>query len=360
MTPGKRLKILVHEWVTGGGLAGEPLPDSWAAEGGAMRRAIVADFASLGEDAAQVIMTLDERMTDDAPCRDIKVERIGPGTETDRVVALSAAADFTILVAPETDGTLARLTRLIERAGGRILGSSADAIELAASKIRCARKLEELGVPTPEVHMIESGATTPEEFAYPVVVKPDDGAGCMDTYLVTDAESWPDASLISRQAIVQPYVAGVPMSASFLADGRGRAWLVGVGMQEVSVDCGKFAYHGGRLPVGQPAVDKPIRRAVESIAGLRGFVGVDFIKDEYDGAVTILEINPRPTTSFTGLSRLLPPGRLAEAWLNVCGKPSDVDEDLLGGLASWVHAAEPLWFNAMGELCVVRDGGVAR
>ena len=38
--------ILVYEWVTGGGLAGSPLPGSWAAEGRAMRRAIAADFAS--------------------------------------------------------------------------------------------------------------------------------------------------------------------------------------------------------------------------------------------------------------------------------------------------------------------------
>ena len=32
------LVVLVHEWVTGGGLAGKPLPASWEREGSAMRR----------------------------------------------------------------------------------------------------------------------------------------------------------------------------------------------------------------------------------------------------------------------------------------------------------------------------------
>src|SRR5260221_13796916 len=59
------LKILIHEWVTGGGLAGSPCPVSWAAEGRAMRRAIAADFAALPEPGARVMVTLDERWPDD-------------------------------------------------------------------------------------------------------------------------------------------------------------------------------------------------------------------------------------------------------------------------------------------------------
>ena len=38
-------RVLTHEWVTGGGLAGSETPLTWAAEGRTMRRAIAADFA---------------------------------------------------------------------------------------------------------------------------------------------------------------------------------------------------------------------------------------------------------------------------------------------------------------------------
>src|SRR3954464_11565256 len=69
------MQVLVHEWVTGGGLAGSPLPASWAAEGRAMRRAIARDFASLPE--VRVVVTLDDRQPDDpGPWT---VVRVGPG-----------------------------------------------------------------------------------------------------------------------------------------------------------------------------------------------------------------------------------------------------------------------------------------
>ena len=55
--------------------------------------------------------------------------------------------------------------------------------------------------------------------------------------------------------------------------------------------------------------------------GLRGFVGVDFFWEPELDEATVLEINPRATTSFVGLSRLLPAGHLAAAWLAACGVP---------------------------------------
>ena len=50
---GLHVVVLVHEWVTGGGLAGMPLPASWEREGSAMRRAIARDFAALPSERYQ-------------------------------------------------------------------------------------------------------------------------------------------------------------------------------------------------------------------------------------------------------------------------------------------------------------------
>ncbi|MGD0042302.1 MAG: hydantoinase/oxoprolinase family protein [Isosphaeraceae bacterium] len=71
------------------------------------------------------------------------------------------------------------------------------------------------------------------------------------------------------------------------------------------------------MPCGQ--AEPLLRRAVESVAGLRGFVGVDFFWEPELGETTVLEINPRATTSFVGLGRLLPAGHLAAVWLAACG-----------------------------------------
>ncbi len=60
------LVVLVHEWVTGGGLSGSPLPASWEREGSAMRRAIAAEFAALSTEEIKVVMTLDARLPEEA------------------------------------------------------------------------------------------------------------------------------------------------------------------------------------------------------------------------------------------------------------------------------------------------------
>jgi predicted ATP-grasp superfamily ATP-dependent carboligase len=79
----------------------------------------------------------------------------------------------------------------------------------------------------------------------------------------------------------------------------------------------RFVYRGGTLPVAPQGVAEAPRRAVESIRGLCGYVGVDYLWDDRTRQATVLEINPRPTTSYVGLARWLPPGMLARAWLAV-------------------------------------------
>ena len=91
------------------------------------------------------------------------------------------------------------------------------------------------------------------------------------------------------------------MSASFLVDAVGRIRLLAIGEQHVNVRGGRFEYRGGRIPAPTPVDEGPARAAVASVPGLRGFVGVDFLWDEARDRLTVLEINPRVTTSYVGL-----------------------------------------------------------
>jgi predicted ATP-grasp superfamily ATP-dependent carboligase len=181
------------------------------------------------------------------------------------------------------------------------------------------------------------------------VIKPIEGAGTVKTYFVRDPHSLPEGSREMVVALMQPYMKGRPMSASYLVDSDGRAWLIGVGEQEIALTDGQFAYRGGRIPAATRVDEKPLRAAIESVPGLRGFVGVDFIWDESRRHTTVLEINPRPTTSIVGLTRLLPPGRLAAAWIGAF-EPGSAGEALLPGLAEFVHAQPPLTFDASGAV----------
>ena len=147
--------------------------------------------------------------------------------------------------------------------------------------------------------------------------------------------------------MLQPYVTGEPLSASFLVDVNGRPHLIGVGRQRMEIRHGRFVYLGGTVPADDPELAEEARQAILSVPGLRGWVGVDFVHKMETGHSVILEINPRATTSYVGLRRLLPPGTLASAWLAAFDRP----EDLAAlDLASQVHAQPPRHFAADGTL----------
>jgi len=347
MASGTARTVLVHEWVTGGGLAGSPLPASWAAEGRAIRRTLAAEFAGMTTRPTRVVMTLDARLPEDpGPWL---VAPIAEGEHDVRLRELARAADFTVLVAPETRGILARLTRDLHEAGARVLGSSAKAVELAGNKARLATRLEALGIDTPRSRTIIPGLGLPADAEYPAVLKPVDGAGSVDTFYLPDAQSVPEAARTMPPAILQRYVPGLPMSASFLVGEGPRAWLIGMGIQRMEIRDGRFVYRGGTLPVCRHRALPQIQPAVQAVGGLRGFVGVDFIWDPEREHATILEINPRPTTSCVGLCRLLPPGHLARAWLDAC-KPSAGAGELLDELYRIVHGQKSLSFDVRGEI----------
>jgi hypothetical protein len=84
--------------------------------------------------------------------------------------------------------------------------------------------------------------------------------------------------------------------------------------QELSRD-GRFRYLGGRLPLPAPLANRAIalaERAVRTVPGLLGYVGVDLVLVEKPEGDRVIEINPRLTTSYLGLRRLVR-GNLASA-----------------------------------------------
>jgi predicted ATP-grasp superfamily ATP-dependent carboligase len=139
------------------------------------------------------------------------------------------------------------------------------------------------------------------------------------------------------------------MSASFLVHSEGAAHLLAIGEQDVVVSGDRFQYRGGRLPIPFTGDVGPIRAAVQSVRGLRGVVGVDFISDALGERTTVLEINPRPTTSIVAIARLLPPGRLAAAWLRAAD-PTSSDGTEQSELTGPLRASPPISFDVRGNI----------
>ena len=293
------MKVFVCEFITGGGLARDPLPRGLAQEGGMMAQALAADLHELP--GIRVVASRDARLP---RLPDGETIVAGPGDDLSETYARGlAAADAAWPIAPETDGALESLARATLRAGRRLLGCQPGAIRIAASKRRTAAALARGGVPV--VPTFTAFETLPHR-AGPWVVKPDDGAGCEDTEIAPDHDA--ARSLLAAnpvRMVAQPWIEGQPASLSVLcADGR--SMLLAVNLQEVRIAerrvvverllVNAVADTDGRLATLAQAV-------VAAIPGLWGYIGIDLVRTR-NGPV-VLEVNPRLTTSYCGLRAAL-------------------------------------------------------
>lgn len=281
-----------------------------------MRRALARDFSALPD--TEVIMTFDSRLVATESDGLWKTVTVGIGGELDTFENLACRGDtWTLVIAPETDGILGERARLIESLqGARSLGSNSEAIGATSDKLDLAHLWVEHGINTPETWRVEPNQPLPPDASYPAILKPIDGAGCLDTFLVHSASEAPETTC---KAIIQEYISGMPMSATFLIDATDQAHLIAVGTQFIDCEEGRLRYRGGRLPEDRRLCDANVRAALTAVSGLRGLVGIDFISTA-SGSV-VIEINPRPTTSIVGILSILEPGILAKAWIDSMAGP---------------------------------------
>ena len=314
------MRILVHEFVSGGGLAGKPVPSSLAREGRAMRDALVADLAASGDH--DVVVTTDSRF----PLRSrqgVREARLSAAPSA--LSRLMDSVDAVWLIAPESDRCLEKLARRVERRGKTLLGPSAAVIRAVADKAVLPRWLSRANVSHPVTEVCSTSAgcrKLARQLGYPLVLKPATGAGCAGVCLVRSERDLERGISSVRRAqargpiVVQRYLRGLAASVSLLTDGR-RAHALALNGQRVR-PAPEFTYHGGQTPLRHPLERRAVaaaRRACEVFTGLRGYVGVDLVLTESD--VFVIEVNPRLTTAYLGV-RAIADENVAALALKAC------------------------------------------
>jgi hypothetical protein len=346
--------IFVHEFVTGGGWpetaplyqhasahmppASSPLT-GLAAEGLAMLRAVLADLRAWGR--FRTLSTLDRRLQGwSLPADEVNI--LTPGDYAAAFPALLARAQAVLIIAPESEGILARLSAQVEARGLRLLGSSAAAVRVAADKWRCDQRFRQAGLPTPETWRLTAdvAATAAPALArkvgWPLVVKPIDGVGCEGTSLVWDAATLTralDHPRLRPELLLQRYVPGTHASVSLLVT-AGEALPLSLNGQTIHMGL-PCRYHGGVTPLEHPQARDALelaRQAVTLIPGLKGYVGVDLVLS--DQGPTLIEINPRLTTAYIGVRQVVNVN-LAQAIWQACCQNILPEQIMLSGMVSF-------------------------
>jgi hypothetical protein len=311
------LRVFVSEFVSGGGWPENAVPGSLAVEGRAMLCAIVEDLSRIA--GVRVETTWDARLGPQPfqSARPIMVE--SPADEMRHFERLAATCDATFVIAPEFDEILCSRCRIVENAGGRVLGPASRAVALCADKARLADHLREAGVDTiPTEAVVWNGvrltASTDDAPSFPSVIKPRYGAGSQNTYLVNDADEFNRVRRECadcerpRQFIRQPYVAGRSVSVAMIFAPSRKEVEVFVPAEQRMSDDGRFRYLGGKVPIDsidRAAVEATALAACRCVPGLRGYAGVDLIVPaDSPHRPVVVEINPRLTTSYLGYRQL--------------------------------------------------------
>jgi tyramine---L-glutamate ligase len=293
------MRVFVYEHLSAGSDAGSC---ELLAAGRAMRDAVALDLLRVPDCAVSVAAGA---QAPDLPSP-ARVLRPPPGVSAHDFVAQQARLHERVwVIAPETGGVLARLQRAV--ASERWLGCDAASIALASSKRATLARAAEHGLATP-LAFADSPATRRW------VVKPDDGAGAMATRMHnTHAAARDDVSSRLQRgeaATLEAWVAGDPLSLSLLCR-RERVELLSVNRQQLAIDAvGVLSFVGVQLDV-LAHTDERFRALqswaaalVRTVPGLHGYVGVDLVWHARRGPV-LIEINPRVTMAYVGLSQAL-------------------------------------------------------
>ncbi len=243
--------------------------------------------------------------------------RIASGTTFEDLVEKSDPKGSWFLIAPESGGVLLDRTRAVERCGRRLLSPTSFAVEMGTDKLRFGDSMHACVVPT-------EGRWLDSWWKQGVVAKPRDGAGCenvvgapptvegredLQRYVATHPMDW----------VYQPWIrfkGTRPASVAFIGRGDDDAVILPGADQQIETtpiegtSLVRFRYVGGRVPSAgfeskfyQPVLHAGVFRAatIDRLGPFRGYVGFDFI-DQANGPMSLIELNPRLTTSYVGYS----------------------------------------------------------
>lgn len=274
------MRILVLEGTTG--LRSEVVSELFP-EGFGMLRTFINEFDEAG---FEVVTTLNSEILgfEDWLCAD----EVYPQNRLED--ALNDSIDAALIIAPEDE--LPRIIRKIGEKNIPLLGPSLESVKIAGDKWETYKELRGI-VPQPETwnEFVEEES--------PLFVKPRSGVGAEGVQLVSSGQD----TFLEEDVVFQKPIQGVHASCCLLIK-NGEGAVLSVNGQKIVSEDNYFEYVGGRIPLENSKKEECGEVALEAAKelGLKGYCGVDLVIGDKP---YFMELNPRTTTSFVGLPKIL-------------------------------------------------------
>ncbi|WP_135606051.1 ATP-grasp domain-containing protein [Methanococcoides sp. NM1] len=289
------MKILLSEYAVSTGMGG-----TYLLEGKAMLHTLASSFSRLGH---EVIYTSS-----------------GPSIEYGSSVASSEDSineilekqakdgDAALVIAPEE--LLPGITAIIDD-NTLNLGCSFESVTICSDKLECTRKLEAASIAIPGTYSADQAIPKGKRW----IVKPRYGCASEDTFVCHDPK-------LEEGQLATEYIEGEHLSVSLIC---GKETLpLTVNKQMIDIDPEKdessVNYCGCTTPYPTDRKQELYETAIEAtrILECNGYTGVDIILGDRP---YIIDINPRPTTSLVGITKIMD-REIAELLIaNALGQP---------------------------------------
>ncbi|MDX1962334.1 MAG: ATP-grasp domain-containing protein [Pirellulales bacterium] len=341
-------KIILWEECNAVAANGDPTPslaNKIRTEGGALICAVANDFAAVARFTVELAWSAQSELPLGL-CERVRLRAINLRDSIDDFLSQAAKdCDAVGILAPETDGLLEHRSRIIEEAGGRLLGPDSAWVRLAADKHQLCEFLRAADVPVPIGGIVPKSEEQFLEQLYQsqavwpaIVVKPRAGAGGWGVRILTgerEMRDWHRETATGKMLDAwrwERYVPGMPASIAAIgmgssATGQKHYQLCPPGEQMLIYGSRKdISYVGGRIPLGDELARRMCelaRRALDCLPPFRGYVGLDLVLANSAAGFedVVIEINPRWTTSYVGLRKLARTNLAEYQYAAVRGQP---------------------------------------
>ena len=210
--------------------------------------------------------------------------------------------------------TAIKLTSFLDRHGIRILGTSADSIDVAEDRARFDALLERFGIRRPKgmgVTGLQEAVSAAEELGYPVLLRPSYVIGGQNMTIVhnrAQTESYMRrimAGGIENPVLVDKYMPGVELEVDVISDGED-VLIPGI-MEHIE----RAGVHSGDSIAVYPPYnlnDRYLKRICdcsEQLAlalGTRGLVNIQYLI--WGGELYVIEVNPRASRTVPYISKV--------------------------------------------------------